>query len=290
MSDAVIQTGTRPDIPEYSTGPTEYVAGPALVKDGIITIAPSVGTAVVSGGEVTPINSEIDLRALFGAPPAPANNPLVPWPVPAPAPSTSLAPHVVAIPPQLDKDGLPWNQLIHSSTKALNNDGTWRVKRGVDKALVTKVTAELKQLMAIPQNGDTKTLPLPLTAAQAVPVLPQIPNVPTFPVVPPVIAAPPAAPSAAGSVPPPPVPTIAAPVVVPVPPQITAQSPVVAPVLPTKPSTVGELIVAITAKIAAGTLNQVMVNAACTKFGIPAIPLLGARPDLIPHVVAELGL
>lgn len=43
-----------------------------------------------------------------------------------------------------DSNGLPWDERIHASSKALNADGTWRTKRGVDKALVAQVEAELR--------------------------------------------------------------------------------------------------------------------------------------------------
>lgn len=35
-----------------------------------------------------------------------------------------------------DKTGAPWDARIHSSSKALIADGTWRLKRGVDKSLL----------------------------------------------------------------------------------------------------------------------------------------------------------
>src|ERR1043165_8322493 len=38
--------------------------------------------------------------------------------------------------PDVDSRGLPWDERIHAGTKATNADGSWRNKRGVDKALV----------------------------------------------------------------------------------------------------------------------------------------------------------
>lgn len=49
------------------------------------------------------------------------------------------------IPPNQDSSGIRWDERIHASSKALNADGTWRTKRGVDKALVDEVTAELSR-------------------------------------------------------------------------------------------------------------------------------------------------
>lgn len=50
----------------------------------------------------------------------------------------------------LDKAGLPWDSRIHSASKAINQtDGLWRQKRGVNPDLVTTVNAELKQAMSV---------------------------------------------------------------------------------------------------------------------------------------------
>lgn len=46
--------------------------------------------------------------------------------------------------PQFDTAGISWDERIHSKTKALTNDGTWRKKRGVTAADVTAVEVELK--------------------------------------------------------------------------------------------------------------------------------------------------
>lgn len=43
---------------------------------------------------------------------------------------------------KLDSEGIAWDERIHSETKNQNKDGTWRLRRGVDKALVEEVIAE----------------------------------------------------------------------------------------------------------------------------------------------------
>lgn len=48
----------------------------------------------------------------------------------------------------VDKDGLPWDERIHSSNHGLNKDGTWRKRKGVDASLVAKVERELKATVA----------------------------------------------------------------------------------------------------------------------------------------------
>ncbi len=43
----------------------------------------------------------------------------------------------------LDASGVPWDVRIHSTGKTQNNNGTWKLRRGVDKALVEQIKAEL---------------------------------------------------------------------------------------------------------------------------------------------------
>lgn len=64
-----------------------------------------------------------------------------------PAPPTTEQPGPAA---ELDRDGLPWDQRIHAGSKALNVDGTWRLKRNTDPDLIESVKAELKAAMSAP--------------------------------------------------------------------------------------------------------------------------------------------
>lgn len=54
--------------------------------------------------------------------------------------------------PDVDSRGLPWDERIHASTKATNGDGSWRNKRGVDKALLEAVEAELAGGVSVPPS------------------------------------------------------------------------------------------------------------------------------------------
>lgn len=56
----------------------------------------------------------------------------------------------------LDKNGLPWDERIHSSSKNMNADGTWRYLRGGDVDLRATVEAELRAKMA---NAETPPAP-----------------------------------------------------------------------------------------------------------------------------------
>jgi len=53
---------------------------------------------------------------------------------------TSVAEAAIAA----DSAGLPWDDRVHSSSKALNADGTWRKRRGVTDETVAAVEAELR--------------------------------------------------------------------------------------------------------------------------------------------------
>ena len=84
---------------------------------------------------------------------------------------------------ELDKNGIPWDERIHAGTKRKNADGTWSLKKGVDKDLAAQIIAEYQ--VAAP---TTTTVP----AAPAAPAKPGVPP------------APPAAPSKPGVPPAPP--------------------------------------------------------------------------------------
>jgi hypothetical protein len=82
-------------------------------------------------------------------------------------------------PPQVDCRGLPWDARIHASTKAVNADGTWRAKRGVnDPAFVQRVEGELRQIMSAPAVPPLPTPPAFISqeaAAVGLPVAPAAP-------------------------------------------------------------------------------------------------------------------
>ena len=52
--------------------------------------------------------------------------------------------------PAVDARGIPWNGDYHASTKARNADGTWRTKRGVDKAKLEAWEKTLQPSMPAP--------------------------------------------------------------------------------------------------------------------------------------------
>lgn len=94
---------------------------------------------------------------------------------PVPAPVTAQVPQPEPqddeptndAPPATDKNGLPWDERIHAGTKALNADGTWKKRRGVDDATVAAVTAELTDAAPQPEPTPEPTpAPAPTPAPQ----------------------------------------------------------------------------------------------------------------------------
>lgn len=79
-----------------------------------------------------------------------------------------------ATPPALDAAGLPWDARIHSSSKAILADGTWRKKRGVPTEVLTAVEAELRQVLAIP----AAVVPTPPAAVVPTPPATVVPTPP----------------------------------------------------------------------------------------------------------------
>jgi hypothetical protein len=99
---------------------------------------------------VRPVESE---PQVFPQETTPSTSPVVeePAPVaptpeaPAPAAPEEPAPAPTVGDGELDSSGRPWDSRIHSSGKTKVANGTWKLKKGVDKALVEQVQAESVQ-------------------------------------------------------------------------------------------------------------------------------------------------
>lgn len=232
----------------------------ALVKDD-----GEFQASVAFGGHGSP---ELDAAAAFGAPTAPltVGNTCAP----SPAIVAPSAPAIIAQPPvnlgpvssaapatlagvELDKTGLPWDNRIHAESKGKIADGTWRKKRNLDPALVAQVEAELRQVMG---------------AAPAAPLAPAVPAPPpTAPIAPVVVSAP----------------------------QVTAPpAPAVAPAAPAGevPADARGMFVALVGRASAAIqgqkVTQAEVNQCCADSGIPALPLLANRLDLVATVASRI--
>lgn len=165
-----------------------------------------------------------------------------PLPVPPSAPSVAAPTAAGTTSPaavvEIDQDGLPWDQRIHSSSKEKNKDGRWRSKRGLnDEGTVKRIEAELRATMAIPTP------------------LPAVPSVPR----------PPSAPAVAPSIP--------------LPPAATGST-------PSDPTDFASLIAVLTPRLTPDRMPKIFEIV--QSFGLPGLPALQQRPDLVPAVWAKL--
>lgn len=173
---------------------------------------------------------------------------------------------------ELDSKGLPWDGRIHAESKGKIADGTWRKKRNLDPALLAQVEGELRQVMgATGAPLAHSTAPIATTQAPAT-VAPVTANLPTASVSQPAVAPPPPAPVAGAA------PTMPA-------------APNVAPAgdVPqdARQQFVG-LVGRASAAIQGGKVTQVEVNQICADSGIPALPLLANRLDLVATVASRI--
>lgn len=201
----------------------------------IDTVAAAVAKSITT--------TEPDAKAVFASKP-PAAEPTAETTAPpesepeTPADTTQAPANSV----DLDADGLPWDERIHSASKTkLKKTEQWKKKRGVDDATVEAVEAELRAVMAIPAGTPAAETPTSAPPPPAAPTQEQAAADPTD-------ATPPAAPAAITTFP--------------------------------------QLMTAITK---AG-LDQATITAGLQKVGLPALPVVATRPDLIPQLSEALGL
>lgn len=172
----------------------------------------------------------------------------------APATAATDTKSPVGAPGHIDKDGLPWDARVHSDTRKLNADGTWRLRRNLDPAVKAAVYAELKGA----------------------------PKAPTAPPAPPATGTAPPAPASTVV---PPAPTTALPVSNGVP--MGMPNPPDARVVPV--ASFRELMTKINQNLAAGRLSQAQLNQACAEVGAGSITELTAQPSLVAPMDAAIN-
>jgi hypothetical protein len=110
---------------------------------------------------------------VFGAPVIAQSAPVVGSPVVASepvkqAPQATVAPIVSG---EVDSSGMPWDPRIHSSSRQkLAKGGGWKLRRGVDPAIVAAVEAELRGTVAAPTSPHTPAAPAVQVAPARAPV------------------------------------------------------------------------------------------------------------------------
>lgn len=150
---------------------------------------------------------------------------------------------------ELDGEGLPWDERIHSSNHKKGDNGLWMMRRGVgvQKAMVERVKAELRA--TLPSTTPQATNVAPLFPAPAV-----TPAAPTLPALPPLPVAP----------------TVAAP----------APSGATQPALPAAaPTNLQELMQQVAPLMAANKVTAETLTQACTMAGVTGgLPMLATAP------------
>jgi hypothetical protein len=130
------------------------VFGGATVAGGVPAVAPKP-----SMFDATPPAPAPLAAAAVSLPIVPAALPASPPPPPSAAPSVAPvvpAPVVAASAPapivgnlELDSSGLPYDVRIHQSGRNKKADGTWKVKKGLDKTYAAQVEFELRAHMGV---------------------------------------------------------------------------------------------------------------------------------------------
>lgn len=272
IQDSTGATISQDDLP--STG----APSPVEAFGGVTHTDPAAAAAF--GGAAAPLPPGANV-APFTAAAAPSLT--APAAMPAistsPAASLTIAPQSVPAAPiaaapaqpgpasvpgvELDKNGLPWDGRIHSEGKNKIADGSWRKKRGVDATLVATVEAELRAVMQAP------AVPTAVPSAPAAPNLGNVPLPPGFP------TAPAVTPSALAASP---------------------QTAMPAAAVHAQPADNGQdpraqfvaLVGRASAAIQGGKVTQAEVNQCCVNAGVPALPLLANRLDLVATVAASV--
>lgn len=158
--DIVKMTGIEPDL-AAAFGGAGNVAAPLVTAPSpppalIVAPSPTIPTAGLA-----PAAGNADLAAAFGGPNgvlgavAPSAVPVPPVSLPLaglpPAPPNGVPMAGASI--DLDRDGLPWNDVIHSSNKKKTADtGRWMRRRNVPDNVFDAKVAQLRAAMSVPGN------------------------------------------------------------------------------------------------------------------------------------------
>lgn len=180
---------------------------------------------------------------------------VAPTPPPAPLVAVDSTTKPLAVDTVYDSTGMPWDDRIHQSGKGQKKTGEWKLKKGIDLAVVEVVTKELSARKLV-------------TAAPAAAVA--------------------EAPAAA----PPPPPVSLPPAPIPAPPPTPAVEPVAVPATPAAAPISGyrALLAKIVTATKSGKITQDEVTAIVTKHGAPSIAMLNSLAHLIPAVEQDLDI
>jgi hypothetical protein len=187
-----------------------------------------------------------------------------------------------------DKAGIPWDARVHSETRKLNADGTWRFRRNLDESVKTAVMAELKgsasfKPTAVQLPGGTANVTGVSGGLAAGPLPGQLPLPPEAPPVPGYV-------HAANTLPAAPDAPVILPGTLPLPPGAHVGLPDAPnpPVVSAPVTGFRDLMSKINIARAQGRLSQEQVDAACKAANVGSITELAAQPALVPSVNAQI--
>lgn len=235
-----VPVGTNSDEGEDTEAPSNVVQGNfSQPSQGSVPPPPPVMTQTLVGTAENPTVSGTPVTTIAAQPNAQTTNP-------------ALA--------GVDSAGMPYDARIHQKTGNKKKDGTWKLIKGIDPAVVAKVTAEISAAKAAAPASGTVLLPPTQTQqpGNTVPVPP-----------PPPVAAPNNVPAPPATAP------------VPVPP--VAAVGVVGGVNPFR-----ELIDKITTATKENKITPQDVSRLCQHRGAPNLMQLNAMPELLPRVTADV--
>lgn len=186
---------------------------------------------------------------------------------------------------EVDSAGMPWDHRIHASSRAKVADGTWRQRRNLDPNVLAQVQAEMLQVMGLPVPAQAAAVgSIGHGASEATGYIAEpAEHTPEQAFIDAVIPPPPP-PFAPSAVVP------AAPVAIAPPPPSTPAGVATTAFPSSSPVTFPQLVTRITKMLAAKELTQADIAGACQSLGIPHMPALASRPDLIPSMATALGI
>lgn len=238
--------GTRPAVPEVPAPPSNVVNFPTPT-------APVAAPASMSAPSV----NFPSLPPLMVSPPPP----ILPTP-PITVPATVTPPSLTGAtapgaPAEYDSAGVPFDARIHQKKRSKKADGSWKLQKGIDPALVQSVVSELsasgrmQPLGALPVPSANVPSPPPVFGLSPLPSGAEAPPPP----------APPAPVSVEAPPPPPPPPSDAMPTL-----------------------TFRALVARFGAATKAGQLTPLEVQAICQQHGAPTLMALNSMAHLVPAV------
>jgi hypothetical protein len=181
---------------------------------------------------------------------------------------------------ELDVEGMPWDARIHSRTKSKYANGTWKIKREVPPALVAQVKKELAQVMSAPKPKGSPFPPGKYVVTESGEVTIEqdflSPELDSAPALPPRVDKP--------SIPKPPAPPRPPVTAVTVTPQQAQEHLDTLADDPNEPTDFVGFMELVTAPVADGRLPQATLVQIIQAHGVPSVPLVAHRPDLIPGI------